>query len=66
MALRTHLPSSEFFGILIELIDMGAEGLEVWDDELLAEGLSEQDNVALDTPDGQTTNTMLKNWDCLQ
>lgn len=66
MALRTHLSSSEFFGILIEVIDMGGEGLEVWDDELLAEGLSEQDNVALDTPDGQTTNTMLKYCDCMQ
>lgn len=32
---------------------MGGEGLEVGDDELLAEGLSEQDNVALDTPDEQ-------------
>lgn len=51
MDLRTHLPSSEIFGILIQLINMGGEGLEVWDDELLAEGLSEQDNVALDTPD---------------
>lgn len=60
MALRTHLSSSEFFGILIQLINMGGEGLEVWDDKLLAEGLSEQDNVALDTPNGQTTNTMLK------
>lgn len=49
--LRTHLSSSEFFGTLIQLINMGGEGLEVWDDELLAEGLCEQDNVALDTPD---------------
>lgn len=48
---RTHLSSREIFGILIQLINMGGEGLEVWDDELLAEGLSEQDNVALDTPD---------------
>lgn len=53
MALRTHLSSSEFFGTVIQLINMGGEGLEVWDDELLAEGLSEQDNVALDTPDEQ-------------
>lgn len=30
---------------------MGAEGLEVWDDKLLPEGLSEQNNVALDTPE---------------
>lgn len=28
---------------------MGGEGLEVWDDELLPEGLCEQDDVALDT-----------------
>lgn len=53
MAVRTHLSSSEFFGTVIQLINMGGEGLEVWDDELLAEGLSEQDNVALDTPDEQ-------------
>ena len=51
MDLRSHLSSREIFGILIQLINMGGEGLEVWDDELLAEGLSEQDNVALDTPD---------------
>lgn len=51
MALRSHLSSREIFGTLIQLINMGGEGLEVWDDELLAEGLSEQDNVALDTPD---------------
>lgn len=65
MALRTHLSSSEFFGILIQLIDMGGEGLEVWYDEFLAEGLSEQDNVALDTPDRQTTNTMIKYCNCM-
>lgn len=51
MDLRTHLSSRESFGTLIQLINMGGEGLEVRDDELLAEGLSEQDNVALDTPD---------------
>lgn len=28
---------------------MGTEGLEVWDDKLLPEGLGEQDDVALDT-----------------
>ncbi len=28
---------------------MGREGLEVWDDELLPEGLGEQNDVALDT-----------------
>lgn len=49
--LRAHLSSREFFGILIKLVNMGSEGLEVGDGELLAEGLSEQDNVALDTPD---------------
>lgn len=51
MDVRTHLPLREISGTLIQLINMGGEGLEVWDDELLAEGLSEQDNVALDTPD---------------
>lgn len=55
--LRTHLSSREIFGIFIQLINMGGEGLEVWDDELLAEGLSEQDNVALDTPDEQKPQT---------
>lgn len=52
-AVGTHLPSREVFGFLIKLVNMGGEGLEVGDDELLAEGLSEQDNVALDTPDEQ-------------
>lgn len=66
MDLRTHLSSREIFGTLIQLINVGGEGLEVWDDELLAEGLSEQDNVALDTPDEQTTNSMLKYSDCMQ
>lgn len=66
MALWTHLSFRETFGILIQLINMGSERLEVWDDELLAEGLSEQDNVALDTPDKQTTNSMLKYCDCMQ
>lgn len=28
---------------------MGTEGLEVWDDKLLPEGLGKQDDVALDT-----------------
>ena len=51
MDLRAHLSSREFFGILIKLVNMGGEGREVGDDELLAEGLSEEDNVALDTPD---------------
>lgn len=32
---------------------MGAEGLEVWHHELLPEGLREQDDVALDTPEGR-------------
>lgn len=65
MALWTHLSFRETFGTLIQLINMGGERLEVWDDELLAEGLSEQDNVALDTPDKQTTNSMLKYCDCM-
>ena len=38
--LWTHLSSREISGIFIQLINMGGEGLEVWDDELLAEGLS--------------------------
>ena len=64
--LRTHLSFIEVFASLIQLIYKGGEGLEVWDDELLAEGLSEQDNVALDTPDEQTTNSMQKYCDCMQ
>lgn len=45
----THLPSRHVFGVVIEVIDVGAEGLEVWDDKLLPEGLGEQNDVALDT-----------------
>lgn len=39
---------------------MGAEGLEVWDDKLLPEGLSEQNDVALDTPEAQETVSGLR------
>lgn len=48
---------------------MGAEGLEVWDDKLLPEGLSEQNNVALDTPEtgdkttsGQLVLALVSDW----
>lgn len=46
----THLTSRQVFGIFIEVIHVGAEGLEVWDHKLLPEGLGEQNDVALDTP----------------
>lgn len=45
----THLASRQRFGIFIEVVNVGAEGLEVWDDKLLPEGLGEQNDVALDT-----------------
>lgn len=60
MDLQTHLSSRESSGTLIQIIDMWSESLEVWDDKLLSEGLSEQDNVALNAPDEQTTNNMAK------
>lgn len=47
----THLPSWHALSVFVELVDVGAEGLEVWDDKLLPEGLSQQDDVALDTPE---------------
>lgn len=62
-AAHTHLSSRESFGILIQIINMWGESLEVWDDKLLSEGLSEQDNVALNAPDEQNTN-MPKYRDC--
>lgn len=46
----THLPSGQVLGVVVEVVDVGAEGLEVRDDKLLAEGLREQHDVALDTP----------------
>lgn len=46
----THLTSRQVFGIFIEVINVGAERLEVRDDKLLPEGLGEQNDVALDTP----------------
>lgn len=45
----THLTSRQVFGIFIEVINVGAERLEVRDDKLLPEGLGEQNDVALDT-----------------
>lgn len=60
MDLQTHLSSRESSGTLIQIIHMWSESLEVWDDKLLSEGLSEQDNVALNAPDEQTTNNMAK------
>lgn len=61
MDLQTHLSSRESSGTLIQIIHVWSESLEVWDDKLLSEGLSEQDNVALNAPDEQTTNNMAKN-----
>lgn len=58
MDLQTHLSFRERFGIRIQIINMWSESLEVWDDKLLSEGLSEQDNVVLNAPDEQTTNNM--------
>lgn len=60
MDLQTHLSSRESSGTLIQIIHMWSESLEVWDDKLLSEGLSEQDNVALNAPDEQTTNNTAK------
>lgn len=45
----THLTSRQVFGVVMEVVHVGAEGLEVWDDKLLPEGLGEQDDVALNT-----------------
>lgn len=45
----THLTSRQFFGIVIEVINVGAKGLEVRDNKLLPEGLGEQNDVALNT-----------------
>ena len=50
----THLPSRHVLGVFIQLVDVRTEGLEVWDDKLLPEGLGEQDNVALDTSEEET------------
>lgn len=47
----TRLPPRQVLGIVIEIVDVGAEGLEIRDDKLLPEGLGEQHDVALDTPD---------------
>lgn len=47
----TRLPPRQVLGVVIEIVDVGAEGLEVRDDKLLPEGLGEQHNVALDTPE---------------
>ena len=48
-AALTHLPSGQVFGVFVEVINVGAEGLEVRDDKLLPEGLGEQNDVALNT-----------------
>lgn len=66
MRVETHLSFREISGILIQLINMGSESLEIGNDELLAESLSEQDNVVLNTPNEQTTNSMLKYWNYTQ
>lgn len=44
-----YLTSRQVFGVFIEIINVGAERLEVRDDKLLSEGLGEQNDVALDT-----------------
>ena len=51
--LITNLAFGQIFGTLVELVDVRREGLEVGDDKLLAEGLGEQDYVALDTSGGR-------------
>lgn len=47
----TRLAPGQVLGVVIEIVDVGAEGLEVRDDKLLPEGLGEQHDVALDTPE---------------
>lgn len=50
-AALAHLPSGQVSGVFIEVVDVGTKRLEVRDDKLLPEGLGEQNNVALDTPE---------------
>lgn len=50
-----HLSSWHVFGFTVELVYVCAERLEVWDDKLLPEGLSEQHDVALHAPEAQDT-----------
>lgn len=64
--LLAYLPSWQFFAVVIDVIDVGGEGLEVWDDELLPEGLSQQDNVALDTPDTRNIIRNRSNWNMMK
>jgi len=45
-----HLTTGHFLGVLVQLVDVCAEGLEVRDYELLAECLSQQHDVTLHTP----------------
>lgn len=49
----TRLPSGQVLGVVVEVVDVGTEGLEVRDDKFLAEGLREQHDVALDAPRGR-------------
>lgn len=44
----THLTPRQVDGVFIEVVNVGAERLEVRDDKLLPEGLGEQNDVALD------------------
>lgn len=56
----THLPSGHVLGVFVELVDVGAEGLEVRDHKLLPEGLGEQHDVALDTSEERDGRRRLK------
>lgn len=58
--LLPYLPSGHVFGFVVELIDVGAERLEVRDDKLLPEGLGEQDNVALHTSESRKPQEALE------
>lgn len=52
----TDLPSRHFFGVFVQLVDVSREGLEVWNNKLLPEGLGEQNDVALDTSEAGKRN----------
>lgn len=58
----THLPSREVFGVFIEVVDVGAERLKVWNDKLLPKRLGEQNNVALDTSRTRDKRKCLSWW----
>ena len=52
-----HLPPRYLLGVVVELVDVRAEGLEVRDDELLAERLRQQHDVTLHTPGARGVRT---------